>query len=460
VLSKTLFGLIVFSFVYMIAGFDLTIVLAAEPNYITEESPPDDSVREEKGPLEYLQPKADPKPPSVFPALEKKIEHLPPFWRDTSFNVHVRSYYFGSDTPGTGKKEAWALGGWLAYESGWWKDRLKIGLTGYTSQKLYGSEDRDGTLLLKPGQEGFSVLGQAYLQTRVADEINLRIYRQILDLPYINQDDSRMVPNTFEAYTLNGESVGHFDFIISHVAKMKTRNASTFRPMSEIAGFPGTDKGLTLGGLTYSLSDDIYVGAINQYSWDLWNTAYTEAAGVWDIADGTEIGLTVQYTDQRDVGDALDGVFSTSAMGAAMAFSWQGAIVSFAVSTTDDDSRIRRPYGGSPAFVSLMQAKFDRAGEDAWRAGLSFDFKTMGVDGLSAFVDYARGNTPDAGGAASPDQEEFDFTVDYQFKNGLFDGLWLRVRASFLDQHGPTGRDTDEIRLILNYDLPVLLRSD
>jgi hypothetical protein len=299
VLSKTLFGLIVFSFVYMIAGFDLTIVLAAEPNYIAEESPPDDSVREEKGPLEYLQPKADPKPPSVFPALEKKIEHLPPFWRDTSFNVHVRSYYFGSDTPGTGKKEAWALGGWLAYESGWWKDRLKIGLTGYTSQKLYGPEDRDGTLLLKPGQEGFSVLGQAYLQTRVADEINLRIYRQILDLPYINQDDSRMVPNTFEAYTLNGESVGHFDFIVSHVAKMKTRNASTFRPMSEIAGFPGTDKGLTLGGLTYSLSDDIYVGAINQYSWDLWNTAYTEAAGVWDIADGTEIGLTAQYTDQR-----------------------------------------------------------------------------------------------------------------------------------------------------------------
>jgi hypothetical protein len=107
-----------------------------------------------------------------------------------------------------------------------------------------------------------------------------------------------------------------------------------------------------------------------------------------------------------------------------------------------------------------MQAKFDRAGEDAWRAGLSFDSKTMGVDGLSAFVDYARGNTPDAGDAASPDQEEFDFTVDYQLKNGLFDGLWLRVRASFLDQHGPTGRDTDEIRLILNYDLPVLSRSE
>lgn len=454
-LTKTLFGVIVFTFAYMIAGFDSTIVLAAEPNYIAEESPPDDSVREERGPLEYLQPKADPQPPSVFPALEKKIEHLPPFWRDTSFNVHVRSYYFGSDTPGTGKKEAWALGGWLAYESGWWKDRLKIGLTGYTSQKLYGPEDRDGTLLLKSGQEGFSLLGQAYLQTRVADEINLRIYRQILDLPYINQDDSRMVPNTFEAYTLDGESIGHFDFIVSHVTKMKTRNASKFRPMSEIAGFPGTDKGLTLGGLTYSLSDDIYIGAINQYSWDLWNTAYTEAAGIWNLSEGVEIGLTAQYTDQRNVGDALDGIFSTSAMGAAMAFSWQGAIVSFAVSTTDDDSRIRRPYGGTPSFVSLMQAKFDRAGENAWRAGLSFDFAAMGIDGLSAFLDYAKGDTPDSGTAASPDQDEFDYTVDYHFKEGRFDRLWLRVRGSFLNQDGPEGKDTDEFRIILNYDLPV-----
>jgi hypothetical protein len=264
-----------------------------------------------------------------------------------------------------------------------------------------------------------------------------------------------MVPNTFEAYTLDGESIGHFDFIVSHVTKMKTRNASKFRPMSEIAGFPGTDKGLTLGGLTYSFSENTYIGAINQYSWDLWNTAYTEAAGVWQIADGTEIGLTAQYTDQRNAGDALDGIFNTSALGAAMAFSWQGAILSFAVSTTDDDSRIRRPYGGTPSFVSLMQAKFDRAGENAWRAGLSFDFKTMGVDGLSAFVDYAKGDTPDSGTAVSPDQDEFDFTVDYQFKEGRFDRLWLRVRGSLLNQDGPEGKDTDEFRIILNYDLPV-----
>jgi hypothetical protein len=456
VLSKTLFWVIVFSLTYMIIGFDLTSVLAAEPNYISAESPTADSVHNERGPLEYLQPEEDIQPLSVFPALEKRIEHLPPFWRDTKLNVHIRSYYFGRDTAEKSRKEAWALGGWLEYESGWWNDFMKVGMTGYTSQKLHGPEDRDGTLLLKTGQEGFSVLGLTYLQARIVEEINLRLYRQILDLPYINKDDSRMVPNTFEAYTLDGESIGPFDFILSHVTKMKIRNASDFRSMSEIAGFSGTDKGLTMGGLTYSFNEDTYIGVINQYGWDLWNTAYTEAVGVWDVAEGMEFGISAQYTDQKNVGASLDGIFSTTAFGAAMAFSWQGAILSFAVSTTDDDSHIRRPYGGTPAFVSLMQAKFDRAGEDAWRAGLSYDFDAVGIAGLSAFVDYAKGDTPDSGTAASPDRDELDVTVDYHVKEGRFDRLWLRVRGSFLNQDDPEGRDTNEFRIILNYDLPIL----
>ena len=43
--------------------------------------------------------------------------------------------------------------------------------------------------------------------------------------------------------------------------------------------------------------------------------------------------------------------------------------------------------------------------------------------GLSAFLDYAKGDTPDSGTAASPDQDEFDYTVDYHFKEGRFDRL-------------------------------------
>jgi len=431
-------------------------VMAAGPNYIANERPVADSVRNKKRPLEDLQPKNRIKSPSVFPDLEQKMQNLSPFWRDTSVNLHLRSYYFNSDIIDTKRKEAWALGGWLEYESGWWKNLIKVGGIDYTSQKLYGPEERDGTLLLKPGQEGFSALGQAYLHARVAEGIKLRLYRQSLDLPYINKNDGRMVPNTFEAYTLDGESIRNIDFIVSHITRMKTRNSSDFRYMSEIAGVPDTSKGLTMGGASYSFAEDTYIAAVSQYSWDLWNTAYAEATAVWNLTEKMEIGLSAQYTDQRSVGDELVGEFCTSAFGGTVALSYQGAIISFSFTSTDDDRRIQRPYGGTPSYVSLMESKFDRAGEDAWRAGLSYDFKFVGIDGLSAFVDYAKGNTPDSGPTASPDQEEYDLTVDYRFKKGLFKHLWLRLRGAFLNQHGLNEQDTLNFRFILNYDFQIM----
>jgi len=58
------------------------------------------------------------------------------------------------------------------------------------------------TLLLEPGQQSFTVLGEAYMEVRLTDWSNARAGRTAINLPYLNRNDSRMVPNTFEAYTL------------------------------------------------------------------------------------------------------------------------------------------------------------------------------------------------------------------------------------------------------------------
>ena len=50
------------------------------------------------------------------------------------------------------------------YRSGWLWDTFAMGAVGYTSQPLYAPSDKDGTTLLAPGQEGITVLGQAYGQ--------------------------------------------------------------------------------------------------------------------------------------------------------------------------------------------------------------------------------------------------------------------------------------------------------
>jgi outer membrane porin, OprD family len=430
--------------------------LAVNTGYISDENPAPSSAKEIESNFEGSKSKKE-EEPSIFPTFKEKMDSLPQFWRDTNLNLHLRTYYFYRDNVDSHKSEAWALGGWLEYESGWWRDRLQIGLTGYTSQELYGPDGRDGTLLLRPKQQEFSVLGQAYLTMRIINGLNLSLYRQTFDkVPYVNKQDSRMVPNTFEAYSLIGLGLKNTNFIVSHVTKMKTRNASSFEYMSEVAGYKGTDKGLTMGGARYKFSQGNDIGAITQYAWDLWNTFYAEANATWEPSAETDIRLSLQHTDQRSVGDELAGDFDTYVFGGKVAASCQGAVLSFAFSTTDDEKGIRNPWGGYPGYLSLMVKDFYRADEDAWLVGLSYDFSSLGLGGLSSFFNYANGDTPDSGNAASPDQEEFDITIDYRFKKNFLKGMWLRLRYAYVDQNGPDGVDVKDFRAIVNYELNFL----
>ncbi len=444
-------GSIIFYISISFSAIQIKGLHAGVPEYITSEEPPPSSAAELDGPLSTGLKKEKPIRREVSEVLKK----LPPFWRDSLLKLHLRSYYLDRNNLGNSKSEAWAAGGRLAYESGWWKERLQIGAVGYTSQKLYGPQSRDGTLLLKPGQEDITVLGQAYVNARVTDTTRLVLFRQTFNLPYVNKQDSRMVPNTFEAYTFGRKGIPPWDFNIAHVTKIKKRDASKFIPMSEAAGFKNTDEGLTMVGVRYNFSDQINLGAINQYSWEFMNTFYTEGNSIWHLTDEIPINGAFQFTHQSSVGDELGGDFNTYVFGGRLAGSYKGAVLNVAFSSTDDNSGIRSPYGGYPGFLSFIIKDFNRAGEDAFSLGLSYDFAELGIEGLSFFTNYARGFTPDTGPAASPDQEEFDFTLDYRPEWSFLKGLWLRLRVALVDQEGEGAVDVNDYRFILNYQVPI-----
>jgi len=86
----------------------------------------------------------------------------------------LRTFYFNRHQPDGTDNEALAAGGWLGYRSGWLLDTFAIGATLYGSAPLYAPDDRDGTLLLKPGQEGYYVPGEAWGALRYKDYARLR----------------------------------------------------------------------------------------------------------------------------------------------------------------------------------------------------------------------------------------------------------------------------------------------
>ncbi len=425
--------------------------------------PTPDSVEELGGALQEAF-EEDRRVVGLFPRLTRAMGKLPPFLRDTELTFRTRTYYFDRWNQDETRSQAWALGGALVYRSGWLKDTFAMGAALYTSQRLYGRKDRDGTGLLQPGQKSYTVAGQAFVEFRYRESHRLKLYRQVVDLPYVNEADTRMTPNTFEAYLVRGSFadlpyLGELNYVAGWIGRIRLRDQDEFVPMSEVAGVEDGKYGMATATFRIRPREDFYVGVTNHFVNDTMNVFYAEGSYVRKLTDDWSLRFEGQFTHQMSVGDerASDSPFDTWHGSVRLATSYRGVIATLAGSVTAESAAIRKPWGLSPAYLGLILSDFDRPGEDAWLLGLSYDFKYLGIPGLSAFVNLAWGyDARDVSGADRfTDQWEFDGTLDYRFPEGLLKGLWLRVRGATREIVGGPG-DADEIRIIVSYDLPIL----
>ncbi len=425
---------------------------------VLQEETPTRSVEEEPGPLERGFEEPPPPDPVRFPRLKRLLADFPPFLRDTELELEHRTYYFRRRLNSGREQEALAAGGALRYRSGWLAEHLQIGTSLFTSQKLAGPDRRDGTLLLRRRQRGYTVLGEAFVRLRgFGSEITA--WRHRIDLPYVNGNDSRMTPNTFEGFTWLGR-YERIAFTFGHLLQIKLRNEHSFRSFSEAAGVPGnSSNGLTLAGLQLQPLKNLTVGAINHYVKDTLNTAYSEAEWYHQDEAGWGVRLGTQFTHQRSVGDdrLTDESFKTWVWGGKLAASWHDALVGVGVSVTDDDEQIRNPFGSYPGYLAMMQRNFADANEKAWGVGASTYFGMIGLPELSLALRYVEGYDRElpATDESLGDRRELNATLDYRLESGLLRGLWLRARIGWGSEQR-TRRDSLEGRLVLRYDLQLL----
>jgi hypothetical protein len=449
---KTIFGFLIVSSIIS------NSVYAVE--YLRDEEPAPGSVEDLGSPIGNTF-KIIPRKEILFPRLSDYvrdyIKGLPTFFSDTQLDLNIRSFYFDRNRGDGSISTAWALGGSIFYESGKLFDLISVGGEVFTSQKLYGPEDKDGSGLLGPGQEGFTVIGRAYGKLNYEEKLEVKLYRQYINAPYVNKQDIRMVPITFEAYKLIG-NLGDFRFGGGYISKIKRQNSDKFVPMSQIGSIKDTDNGMFAFGGLYTPVKEFAIGGINYFVQDVINIFYAESYYLKTTDSGAAVKLSAQVTDQRSVGDDLLGSdFSTQVWGGQIAASYVNTILRFAFSTVSSDKEIISPYGGYPGYLSLMVKDFKRASEKAFLAGLSHDFESVGLEGLSFFTNYAFGY--DAVDSMEdeplPDQREFDITIDYKPEELAVRGLWLRFRYANVDISGNEDSIND-LRLILNYNLPAL----
>lgn len=374
-------------------------------------------------------------------------------FKEGELRGQFRTYYFIRDFDVKNTREDIAAGGTLYYRTAPLHG-INLGFAFYTAQGM-GLNDPGKTVygLLGTDANGnhdsFSVLGESYIQA-TGWNTTLRVGRQELETPWVNTDDTRLTPQSNEAYTLMNNSIPDVEIFASHVTKMRGKTSTDFDSMTRFAGITTDDKPVTLGGIIYSGIEGLNIALWDFYAHDYLNDFYIRADYSRKITDSITGFGTVHYLNQGDVGNRLGGALDT------FLFAVEGGIEShgftFSLAYADvGDQEISCPWGNDYIVTGQIN-DCARAEEKGIMAQLGYDFSKIGIQGLTAKVIYIDVDTPENGVNASPDIDETDFDVKYKF-SGALEGLGLRGRHAIIDQDETSGgEDFKDTRLYLTYD--------
>jgi outer membrane porin, OprD family len=380
-------------------------------------------------------------------------------FQDTKFFGELRSFYMDSDNINGSVNQAWALGGSLGFKTGYFRNLFAFGATGYTSQPLYAPAGEGGTLLLTQNQQGYTVLGQAYIDILLSERITASAGLKEYNTPFLSGFDSRMTPNTYEAVAVQGAVGGNdgapeWRFGAGYADKIKLRDSDEFESMATAAGAPaGVSRGVAVAGAVYT-HGDLYLGAVEYYSSDIINIAYFEAKDAFVLSERLRLQVAAQYTDQHSVGeDLLKGhPFSADQLGLKAELAFAGALLTGAYTRTGTGATIQSPWSLNPGYTTVQVENFDRAGEDAWMLRAAYNFRV--VKNLSAYALYVHGSQPAAANQYA--QDEYDLNLQWKAASGKAQGLTLLARYGYVTQAGPGAPIAHQIRLILYYTPPWL----
>ncbi|HYB43684.1 MAG TPA: OprD family outer membrane porin [Candidatus Methylomirabilis sp.] len=412
-----------------------------------------------------------------IPGLADEMRTWPSFFGDLQLDLHLRSYYFNRElptrpAPSTGStsfnQEAWALGGWMGLQSGWLLDTFRMGAVAYMSQPAYAPDSRDGTGLLGPGQTSITTPGQAYGQLRYEDYVLLTGGRQLVNQGYVNPQDNRMIPNTFEGVTATGD-LGPVQYYVGYLTAMKRRNSEDFINMAAAAGVTsGENRGMVIttfnldpskGPAALAVLDGLQLFVGNYYVPDVFNTFFVNPEYRRALTEDWRVRFGFQYLNQNSVGSNLLTDFSTWNVGSRIDVGWRGLTFVAMMSATGETSGLLKPYGATPGYVSLLETDFNLANEKAWETGFTFDwsgttFPSFKIPGLWTSLLYAEGFDihAQAQNVAVGKRRELDFFATW--RPPQVPGFQTRFLASGIQQE-PQSRVFYDFRIIMDFELPL-----
>lgn len=388
------------------------------------------------------------------------------FFEDSTASFETRNMYFNRDfRDGTSaqqsKRDEWAQGFILNFESGYTDGTVGFGLDalGMLGIKLDSSPDRTDTGLLPTHDDGkaadeYSKLG---LTGKVKiSQTELKVGTLIPELPTLQPNDGRILPQTFEGGLLTSKEIKGLTFTGGRLDKAKDRNDTNWEDLAlnnkngRFGGSFSADN-LDLAGLDYQFTDRITGSYHFAQLDDIYRQHFIGMVATQPWGPGT-FGADLRLAVSDDAGAAKAGNIDNTTVNGMLSYALGGHKVSAAWQQLSGDSAFPYIDGADPYLVNFVQINdFAGADERSWQARYDYNFAALGVPGLTFMTRYISGDNVSRAAGGEGKEWERNTELKYVVQSGPLKNVAVRLRnATFRSNFA---RDADEVRLLVSYSV-------
>ena len=311
--------------------------------------------------------------------------------------------------------------------------------------------------------EGKSELDNAKLGATLkvkVSETELKVGDLLPMSPVVFFDPSRQLLTTYSGAWLESKDLKNTKLTLAYIDGINARYDNQYQDLSL---FPNNN-------FTKTTNDGMYIAGIDyqftpKFAGSYWYADVTNiyqqhyAAGTFktNLSEKTKLDAHVRYFDNSDSGDKLYGSIDSQAVSAGAKINNGMHTLQFGYQQMfgehGKEATMFPTLGGwvpQPYLDNWSVASFIRKDERSWSLGYTYNFKDVGISGLTATVRHFRGDNIDFG-AAKPEgkENENNVIVNYVVPEGKLKGLGFNYM--FIDTNYNFGNDLQEHRIATTY---------
>ncbi|WP_236188359.1 OprD family porin [Pseudomonas pharyngis] len=400
------------------------------------------------------------------------------FFEDTTAKIESRTVYFNRDfrdghtssDQGASKREESAQGFILNLQSGYTEGTIGFGIDalGMAGFQLDSSPDRSNSGLLPSSGENprgskgqYAKMGLT-AKVKVSDTV-LKYGALLPDLPLLKYNDGRLLPTMFNGAMLTSKEVKDLTFMAARLDKYTARDSSDSQDIrvhckNKRYACNTTADHFDMYGFDYKINDRLTA----QYHYaeleDIYRQHFVGLLANQPLGDGV-LKADLRLLKSADSGDAKAGSIDNRALSGMLSYGISGHTFSAGWQRMNGDNSMPYLDGSNPYLVNYVQVNdFAAAQERSWQLRYDYDFKAIGINGLSFLTRYVNGDHIKVPGSDQEGKEwERDSELKYVIQTGTFKDVSLRLRnATYRANYEKFARDVDETRLIVSYNFSVL----